>query len=70
MIFEDYIVKANRRHMEGLADGTKERMGQAYFNELFLCHPKLAEAVVNTENDCFYDDEKLSRFLEFVQKNW
>ncbi len=43
-----------------------ERKGQAYFNALYETNIELAESIVGTDIDPFYDDAKVVPFLNKV----
>ena len=45
------------------------RLGQAYFNYAEELYPKEANQLRGTEYDCFYDNNKISIFLEELNKN-
>jgi len=40
------------------------RYGQVMFNEFFSAFPKEVNTLRGTENDCFYDDSKVEKFLQ------
>jgi len=43
------------------------RLGQALFNFTSRVYPDIAEKIFGTKNDCFYDDNKITRFcVEFI----
>ena len=44
------------------------RLGQAYFNYAEELYPKETNLLRGTEYDCFYDDNKISIFLEKLNK--
>ena len=44
------------------------RLGQAYFNYAYELYPKETNQLRGTEYDCFYDDNKISIFLEKLNK--
>lgn len=66
MTYEQYITKAETafRHLGSLG----YRKGQVYMNMLIQERPDLAEMVRNL--DPFYQDEKLSAFLDYIQEHW
>jgi len=39
------------------------RIGQSYFNALAIVKPDLANEIQGTEDDCFYDDNKVIKFI-------
>ena len=45
------------------------RLGQAYFNYAEELYPEETNLLRGTEYDCFYDDNKISIFLEKLNKN-
>lgn len=47
------------------------RYGQHLMNELYQYNPDLYnEITFESEVDPFYNDKKVSAFLEFAEKNW
>ena len=44
------------------------RLGQAYFNYACELYPEETNQLRGTEYDCFYDDNKISIFLEKLNK--
>ena len=44
------------------------RLGQAYFNYAYELYPKETNQLRGSEYDCFYDDNKISIFLEKLNK--
>ena len=44
------------------------RLGQAYFNYAYELYPEETNQLRGTEYDCFYDDNKISIFLENLNK--
>ncbi len=42
------------------------RKGQAAFNLLSEINPELAQEIVGSENDCFYDDSKLGYLVNLL----
>ena len=46
------------------------RYGQALYNTLCTLDKDLAENINGTDDDCFYDDNKISNFLSRVAENW
>lgn len=44
------------------------RLGQAYFNYAYELYPEETNQLRGTEYDCFYDDNKISIFLEKLNK--
>ena len=46
------------------------RKGQAFMNLLKEHRPDLADAMHNTDNDCFYLDERYDAALKYVRENW
>lgn len=65
MSFEEYAELARLRYMRG-----HERSGQAHYNELNLHRPDLAEALIGTKYDPYYDDERLGSFFTFIRERW
>lgn len=48
----------------------KFRRGQGLYNLLHMARPELAKAIVDSEMDPFYQDERIDRCLDFLMKNW
>ena len=44
------------------------RLGQSYFNCLYMKFPKIAEVVRGTEYDPFYMDSRIPLFKEYIKK--
>ncbi len=42
------------------------RKGQAYINTLHDVDKELYVKLAGTEYDCYYDDNKISKFLEYI----
>lgn len=63
------------RHMK-LYDKTREyvsaglRLGQSMFNSLWEIDPNLARDITGTDDDCFYNDNKICNFLKAISKEW
>jgi hypothetical protein len=47
-----------------------ERSGQHAYNLLMHTRPDLCGALVGSELDPFYDDDRLPAFLEWVSEHW
>lgn len=43
------------------------RGGQALMNKLYSLSPKAYFSVIESDNDCFYCDDKVARTLEFLE---
>jgi len=48
--------------------GKHQRAGQAYMNALFKVNKRLHDKISGTENDCFYDENKIINFIRFLNK--
>jgi hypothetical protein len=46
------------------------RLGQAGFNALHDIDKELAEKIVGTNQDPYYDDEKVDALIEFLSNEW
>lgn len=46
------------------------RVGQFCFNELYACHPTLANEIRATSADPFYNDSNIDMFWAMVFNNW
>lgn len=42
------------------------RLGQSYMNALHIIKPKLYEEMSGTKYDCFYSDENIVNFLNYL----
>ena len=42
------------------------RRGQFMFNELCILAPEIAEQIIGTDYDAFYDDKKIARMISYV----
>ena len=49
---------------------TGQRRGQYAFNLLDEHRRDLADKIVKTDNDPFYEDERIPQFLVWLEKNW
>lgn len=67
MDFESFIVRAEEHCRKCMNTGGHYRRGQAYFNVLHDCLPSLAERIRGTGLDPFYDDNRLGRFLNWLE---
>ena len=45
------------------------RVGQVYMNALFDIRPDLYQRVTGTENDCFYNDDKIVNLIGFLNND-
>lgn len=52
-----------------LKDG-QQRIGQAYFNALHRIDPKLADQIRSSDDDPFYRNDRIRRFLQRVYAEW
>lgn len=48
----------------------KFRRGQGLYNLLHMTRPELAKAIVGSEMDPFYQDEKIDLCLQFLMRTW
>ena len=48
--------------------GQNQRAGQAAYNLLAQTHPEIAEALLGTDADPFYDDSRLTLFHQRVKQ--
>ena len=69
MTFAEYLVRAGQRAADNRLDYS-ERVGQAYFNELYAVRQDLAGKVIGKPFDPFYNDGNLGEFLSWVGENW
>lgn len=67
MTFDEYVVEATARFRH---PGLDERKGQAFFNELLVVRPDIAERARGSALDPFYQDARLPEFLAFVAVKW
>jgi hypothetical protein len=44
------------------------RLGQSYMNALFVVDDKIYNKITGTESDCFYDDNKIINFINYLNK--
>ena len=42
------------------------RKGQCLFNALYKLYPEIANDIRGTDNDCFYDDSKISNLFKYL----
>lgn len=67
MTYGKYLAECGRVY-QGWAG--KWRKGQTYFNVLWQERPDLSKKIRGTDLDCFYMDERIPAFLEWVRNNW
>jgi len=48
--------------------GKHQTAGQSYMKALFKVNKRLYEIISGTNNDCFYDDDKIINFIRFCNK--
>ena len=46
------------------------RKGQSAMNYLHNVRPLLHDAILGTEKDCFYLDDRWNDFVSFIEDNW
>ena len=61
---EDELNELYRRVRAAMKHFPSLRYGQAMFNEALSLFPEKTEKLRGTEDDCFYDDSKVSAFLK------
>ena len=70
MTISELIYRATKAHREAMQTSTPFRIGQVYFNVLDDMDPGLADSIVDTNVDPFYDDTKLEAFIAHVKTAW
>lgn len=71
MTYSEYAKAFNAAYRTAQAAGANYRLGQAAFNQLVTDNPQLAESIRgDVELDPFYDDNKLTPFLYYVEAQW
>lgn len=60
----------NRQVNSAVSTESAWRVGQAYYNVLRDTRPDLAGVVQGTEDDPFYDDRRIPKFLVRVRAAW
>jgi hypothetical protein len=53
--------------MERLLRDKELRVGQVMYNALYKLNSKVAEGVVGSGNDPFYDDSRIMGFIEYIK---
>jgi hypothetical protein len=48
----------------------KFRRGQGLYLLLHMVRPELAKAIIGTDLDPFYQDERIDQSLDFLMQNW
>jgi len=43
------------------------RLGQSFMNALHEVKPELSNQITGTDNDCFYNDNKVVQFLQYLR---
>ena len=46
------------------------RYGQVLMHTLYKCNKSKYDAITGTDDDCFYDNGKVSRTLDKLEKEW
>jgi hypothetical protein len=64
--FNDYI----NRVLQMQEAHPEWRVGQTFFNVLYIMRPKMADQVRGSEIDPFYQDDRVLIFLAFVDEHW
>jgi len=59
-------ISLTEKTIENRNDG--QRLGQAYMNALFIVNPIIYNDMKQSESDCFYDDNKLINFINYLNK--
>lgn len=62
-ITEDVLNILNKRVDAAIKHFPELRYGQALFNEALDMFPEVVNEIRGTDDDCFYDDKKVSAFL-------
>ena len=55
-------------HIEVQNKPDEWRLGQAYFNYAYSHVPKEVDKIRGTDQDCFYEDNKIPEFLKALNK--
>lgn len=66
-ITEDILNLLNKRVDTAIKHFPELRYGQALFNEAFDMFPEVVSEIRGTDDDCFYDDKKVSAFLKHFE---
>lgn len=61
-------VKIKRTASSQIRIHNQTRVGQAVFNAAYDLFPKAVDKIRSTEYDCFYDDERIPKFLERLRE--
>ena len=65
--YEDFV----RRYMGDLASMANSlRVGQVFFNTLYVCNPVLADKIRSSLLDPFHKDRVDEKTWSFVAENW
>ncbi|MBC8297835.1 MAG: hypothetical protein H8E55_18845 [Pelagibacterales bacterium] len=48
--------------------GKHQRAGQAYMNALYRVNVEAYDMVIGTDNDCYYDDNKIIDFINILNE--
>jgi len=68
--FGDYLDEVERIVSENENLRPHERLGQTYFNVLNYYNVELAGEILGTEYDCFYEDNRIDAFLDYLIERW
>lgn len=66
-VAEDELVELNKRVEVAVTYFPELRYGQAVFNEAYSMFPEEVEKIRGTDDDCFYDNKKVSSFLSHFE---
>lgn len=64
--FNDYLAMVSSAKV----DHPEWRMGQTYFNVLYITHPAFADSFRSGKFDPFYLDDRIGSFLKLVSERW
>ncbi len=65
--FNDWVIEAALYVAKNVPE---QRVGQAYFNSLAFHNESLANFLIGTPADPFYDDQKLHKFFNVAEGLW
>lgn len=67
MTLQEFWIAFDEYRFDNMAN---QRQGQALFNFLNEHRPELAHRIRGTIQDPFYQDERISSCVQFINNNW
>jgi len=68
ILFDDFYLKFVEA--KTYPENYNQRIGQLLFNVLGVYAPHIADSILHTEYDSFYNDKAVDNTLEYLRNNW